>query len=448
MPVVYKILFEVKLLHEFYLTRSDGQTIFSLPAQGDRIEFLKDRFLRNERNITSELLFDLRGSINKTFENHHLRLLPAYAGCKIAVEVKRKTLADGTTVYDPKIPLPADLNIFLTLTKINNAADGYTNMKLKRTSNSIYYFSNENIPGAKTFPVLSNAISDFDASLVYEQGEPALFGPDDVREFYIDKNGNGQWLKVAGNRFVNENDRILFPRRFFYTFRPEENVTEAEVVLKDKNGNPVVISRDEYGTTKNAVTFKSAVPMQKIMLDFSTGDAAGLPAVLVSDDIIYTLEITDSNGNTKSSRLIFFDDDAALPGSWAVINIKPRVANAAFNLLDNNGFLIARQMPDSSIVPPPVFEIRAMSRLSFWRYMHDKKKKLKNEHPDFLFAQNDSLVSTLPRPLTYSLTLFKKPDNSLHYLPNPQPFDLVRMESNKLYADILVPESDLFPLQP
>jgi hypothetical protein len=448
MPVIYKILVEVKVLHEFYLTQTDGQTIFNLPAQSDRIEFLRNQFLRSERNITSELFFDQPVILNKIFENYHLKLLPAYAGCKIAIEVKRQTLPDGTVVYTPKVPLPEDLNIFLLLTKINDTPDAYTNTRMKRTNNSVYYFSNENIPDGKTFPSLSNPISAFDAALAYEQGDPASFGPNDIREFYIDKNGNSQWLSVAGNGFVNENDRILFPRRFYYLFSAGENVTEAEVILKDKNGNPVVISRDQNGGTKSKLTFKSANPLQKIRLDFSTGDAAFVPSSQVSDDLVYMLEITDNNGVTKSSRLIFFEDDAVLRSSWAAINIKPRVVNTDFNLLDNSGFLITRRMPDNSIVPAPVFEIRVKSRLSFWRYIHDKKNKLKNEHPDFLFVQNDNLVSEIPRPLTYSLTLFKKPDNSLHYLPNPLPFHPVKLESNKLYADIVVPESDLFPLEP
>lgn len=447
MPVIYKTLFEVKLLHEFYLTQPDGQTIFDLPGQSDRIDFLLNRWMLNARNINNEVNFELPENGRTTFENYHLKLLPAYAGCKIAIEVRKQMLPDSTIVYTPKISLPDDLNILLLLTKKNDALDRYTNGKLKRTTNAVFYFSNENIPGVKTFPVLSNAISAFDAALTYEQGEIAMFGPNDLREFYIDKDGNDQWLNITGSGFVNENDRLLFPRRFFYSFSEAENVTEAGVVLKDKNGNPVVISRDEYGTEKNIVTFTSTHTLQKIMLDFSTGDAKSLPASPANDDMVYTLEITDNNGNTRVHSLIFLDD-AGVQNSWGVVNIKPKVTDNAFNLLDNNGFLIKRIMPDSSIVPAPVFEIRVKSRFSFWRYIHEKKKKLKNEHPDFLFVQNNNLVSLIPRPLSYSLILFKKPDNSLHFLPNPQPFNSIKTESNGQFSDIFVPESDMFPLQP
>ncbi|HEX5111260.1 MAG TPA: hypothetical protein VFV79_00325, partial [Saprospiraceae bacterium] len=335
-----------------------------------------------------------------------------------------------------------------TKTNDSPSLEGYTNSKLRKASNAAYYLSNENIPGVKTFPSLSNPISAFDASAVYEQGEPALFAPNDIREFYVDKDGNDQWLNVAGTGFVNENDRNLFPRSFFYTFSPTENVTSAEVILKDKDGNPVVISRDQYGTTKSLLKFEDTSPLRKIRLDFSTGDSVSLPHTSMSGDLVYSLEITDNNGITRTTPVIFFDDGFVESNNWAVINIKPAVTNAAFNLLDGTGLLITRRNPDASIVPAPIFEIRLKSRLSYWRYIHDKRKKLKNDHLDFLFEQGDNLVSLLPRPLTYSFTLFKKPDNSLHYLPNPQPFDMVRMENERIYADIIVPESDLFPLQP
>lgn len=448
MSVIYKILFEVKLLHEFYLTQPGGQSVFDLPAQNDRINFLFNRFKRGDRDISSELLFELPDSVHKTFGDYHLKLLPSYAGCKVAVEVQKQRLPDGTVVYPPKIPLPGALNISFLIIRKNSAWDAYSNAKLQRVTNALYYFSNENVSGVKPYPFLSNNISPFDATITYEQGEPALFGPNDIRAFYIDKDSNSQWLNITGAGFVNENDRVLLPLRFSYAFNIADNITSAEVVLKDKDGNAVVLSRDEYGTEKKGVAFKSAVPLQKIMLDFSRGDIATVPAFAADENIFYTLEVTDNNGNTKTSRFLFFSDAHSLRESCGLINIMPKVTNLAFNLLDDNGFLLTRIMPDSSIVAPPVFEIRMKSRLSFWRYINDEKKKLKNEHTDFLFPQNDNLVSLLPRPLSFTPFLLKKPDNTPYYLPNPLPFEMIKTENGKQYTDIFVPESVLFPLMP
>ena len=87
MPAIYKILFEVRVLHEYYLTQADGQSIFNLANQNDRIDFIKNRFLQDDRSINSELSFTLPDSLKKIFDDYHLSLLPIYSGCKVAVEV-------------------------------------------------------------------------------------------------------------------------------------------------------------------------------------------------------------------------------------------------------------------------------------------------------------------------------------------------------------------------
>lgn len=449
MAVLYKILFEIKVLHEFYLTLPNGQTVFGLPAQTDRINFLFDRFARGDRDFNNEIHFDLPEQVRKTFSNYRLKLLPSYAGCKVGMEVQKETLPDDTVVYRPKILLPDDLNISILLVRESNAWDGYTGTILQRVTNAVYYFSNENVSGAKTFPVLSNGIPAFDAAHLYEQGETASFGINDIRAFYTDKDGNAQWLPVVGTGFVNESDRVLLPLRFFYSFNPLDTVTEALVTLKDSNGDPVVLSRDEYGGEKTVFEFKSDISLKKIMLDFSRGDVRSLLNSAADDALYYTLEVTDSNGVTAIHRFVFLNDaNADLRGSWGLINIRPKVTNPAFNLLDNGGFLLTRIMPDSSKVAPPVFEIRIRSRLSFWRYINDEKKKLKNEHPEFLFSQNNNLVSLLPQPLSYTAFLLKKSDNTPYYLPNPLPFEITKAENGKQYTDIVVSESALFPLVP
>ena len=44
MNTVFKILFEVKLLHEYYLTDTKGENIFDINLQADRINFLREKF--------------------------------------------------------------------------------------------------------------------------------------------------------------------------------------------------------------------------------------------------------------------------------------------------------------------------------------------------------------------------------------------------------------------
>ena len=56
MATIYKILFDVKLFHEFYLTEPNGNTIFNIVSQVDRLNFLMDQFEepRGEKLIEPE----------------------------------------------------------------------------------------------------------------------------------------------------------------------------------------------------------------------------------------------------------------------------------------------------------------------------------------------------------------------------------------------------------
>jgi hypothetical protein len=42
MALIYKILFEVKLIHEYFFTDKNGDTIFAQANQSDRINMLLD----------------------------------------------------------------------------------------------------------------------------------------------------------------------------------------------------------------------------------------------------------------------------------------------------------------------------------------------------------------------------------------------------------------------
>ena len=136
--------------------------------------------------------------------------------------------------------------------------------------------------------------------------------------------------------------------------------------------------------------------------------------------------------------------------NWATIHIKPRVTNAAFNLLDDQGYLITRKPPVGNINDPPLFEIRMTSRLTYWRYINNNQQKFdENNYPDELLNYQDGLlISKNPRNSTYSVTYYKKPDNSFYFLPNPEDYALIRRENKQLFTEILLPSSKLFPVAP
>lgn len=435
----YKTLFEVKVFHEYYLTNSDGETVFDHVLQKDRIDFLFGRFTKDETNINSELAYVLSTSGKEMFKNHHLRLLTTYAGFKVVIEVNTQTLPDGTETYQPKIPLSADDCISVLLTKKNNMIDGYTNSRLNRQVNSLFYFSNEEFLGSKVSPSLSNSIPAFDASFPYEQGELATHGVNDVRAFYMDSTNTIQWLPMVGSGYANENDRLLVPLGFFYSIDLSDNVTTVDFALKDSSNSVVA----EYHFIQNE-------PIKKVFVAVKGNDVTTLPKASPSVELVYTLEVTGNNGYHKILKLIFYEEQE-VGNVWAMVHIKPKATNSNFDLLDGVGSLITQRKPDGTFNPlHPLFEIRVKSKITFWRYINEEGNNFQqNLHTDQLELNTGKLVSKKPRSLSFSPVFYKKPDNSAYYLPNPRPHALFRLESDRLYTDVYVSESgDLFPLGP
>jgi hypothetical protein len=440
--VNYKILFEVQLHHEFYLTNSDGSSVFDLALQADRQQQLRNRFASRQATVDDDVLFTVPAFAEPLFRQYRLHLLPSYSGFQVLVEVKAQALGDGTVVYRPVVPLPPDLPVTIAVVKKNAAMDSFSNQRFLRPLPAAYLLSNDSMPAARTFPYLCNPVAAFDAGRVYEQGELASFGPGDLRQFYFDGAAD-QWKKITGSCFVSEADAMVLPRRFSYRLDIADAVTSAEVQLIDAGGQVV-----------RTAAFSSTTALGSLPLDFSNDDLlpkrpdvqSFLTGATTSG--LYSLSITLNHTSTRVHKIVFAPDAAEWADCWAWVTIKPVSANTAFNLLAADGFLVTRKPVAGGRVPAPVFEIPVKSRFTFWRYGNDKAAQLKTstETADFCDVAGPYLVSKTPRPATYLPTLFRKADNTLHYLPNPVSYTAISSAGKRLYTDILVPSSKMFPI--
>jgi hypothetical protein len=440
MNTVYKILFEVKLLHEFYLTDRNGSNIFSIATQAGRLNFLKSRFDTNDENINGDVDFMVPIQAKAIFDNYDLKLLPTYAGFKVVISVIPQKLLDGTVVYEPKNTLPNDLGIPVLVVKKGNQLNNFTNSKLEKTLPTAYYFSNDTtVSGNRIPPFLTADVSAFDAAVSYEQGELVKFAANDYREFYKDDSDTVQWISLSGNAFANENDRLLLPLNFYYAFPQNSAVTQVNFTLSDSDGLEV----DKFD-------FKNDKALNKVRLTIDKKKVKVLPVVIANEKSIYTLTVTGNSGYNKTHRVVFYQDEKEIRDSLGLVLMKVKTSATAYNLLDNTGKLIAKKQSDGTYNPaPPVFEVNFKSKPSFWRYINNARKNLKSGlHTDLLLLKNGTLISKVPKALTYTSTLFRKPDNTLYYLPNPEPYQPVTFEKDKMYSDIMVQESALFPLAP
>jgi len=437
MSLIYKTLFEVKLMHEYYLTDADGKTVFQLANQVDRINFLLNQFSTDRPSVNGDIEFTFPKEMESKFGNYYLKLLSTYSGFKVAIRVNQQLLSDGTLVYEPFVALPDDLNIYIQIGKKSGAFDSYTHSGVYSPVASTFIFSNENISGAKTFPYITSAISAFDASRPYTQGDIASYGANDIRQYYKDTVGD-QWEAIPGSAFANENDRLLLPLRFYYSFPNLSNITNAVFVLKDKNDNPV-----------KSISVNSSDFLSKTPLDLSgVTDQVTMPESFQFADVIFTLEVTGSNGYSATHSLIF-NDLLYRRDTWALVIIKNKVTEPSFNLLASDGFLIKRKLNTGDWNEAPIFEIPIKSRFPFFRFINEKGKELNiaSSLTDYLFKEGTFLLSKRPRSISGSyFRLQKEGTTDTAYIPNPLNYDLKKDSKDRLCLDIMVPESDLFPV--
>lgn len=436
MAINYKTLFEVKLLHEYYLTRQDGIVIFSIANQSDRLNFLMDQFSRGRGSINNDLLFELPYKAKKEYNDYNIKLVPTYSGFKVAVRVNQKRLGDNSLVFEPFVPLPDGFSINILFSARNNFVDAYTSSRISSALPGTYFFSNDS---NKIFPFLTNAPSPQDPGYNYEQGELASFGPNDIRGFYQNAAGD-QWEPFSGSAFANENDRLLLPLKFRYSFPTGSQPAVAGFTLKNKDGEII----QSFNFTNDGV-------LEKKDLDFSgkrdllvPGNTSSLP------DFTFSLEVTGDNGYARTHPVLFNDLFFGRP-LWAMASILLRTNDPNFSSIANDGYLVKRKDPAGIWTNAPVFEIPVKSKFTFWRYIHERGKKLDliPDLQDYLFEEGGMLLTKKPRSIARSFFLLQKEGSAdTKYTPNPVSYALSKDSKQRLCFDIVVPKSALFPVLP
>lgn len=441
--IIYKTLVEVQLLHEYYLTNSDGTTVFDSGV--NKLDFLMDRFGKGIPSIGESLQYDVPVALQNFFKNYHLHVVANYAGFSILIRVVENKLADGTTVYEPFVKLPVDCNLLIQLSLKNNLLSAITNARINTALPAVYYFSNEIINSKKTFPLLPERISAQNDAYAYEQGELYLDKKNNICQFYL--NGTKRdFLPVQGLGFANANDQLLVPLQFVYKFNAADNVTKARFQLKNSKGKTV-----------RSYEFNTDHSLQQVLINFNNNQSPKLlplpqniltlPQSVGTVQNLYTLNITLNGKKIIVYKIMFYERDNSLGACWGVVNIKPTVSNPDFNLFEDDGTIKYKKLPNGNIVAAPVFEVPIKSRIIYWRYINDLLVKLKaGASNDFLDKEGNNLVSKIPRPTSYLPTLFKDDSSKLHYLPNPVSDESMTIEGQKIYTNIYVAKSKMFPV--
>lgn len=432
MTINYKILCEVKLLHEYYLSDQDGTTIFDKALQQERLDYLQGRANFRQPSIEKDLAFEVPESAQAVFSNHKLRLVRSYSGFKIFAAVKEQALGGGIKGFRPEFTLNDSLPIIVNLKPQTPVLETLSNSPLKKALPAKYYFTNRNLGDAQSFPVLSRPLPLRDDTLTYEHGELVLDPGDNLsKAFFFGKDGSKNWHVVNGSGFANSNDLSLLPSEFYYSFSKTDAITSATFTLKNSVGDVV------SSVTKNGSL------LEGVRLDFGTTVPVKLDGVSTTLSEMYTLEVAGSGGFARVHPVVFADRKLAASDTWGIIHLNPRVTDPQYNLLGDDGLLFTRRNADGTKTPHPIFEIRVKSRFSFWKYISQTGEKILDNATLHPFLDYDAASGSFETKQMLNASYLPTDFGSLG-IPSPETDTFLESDKKRVFISIRVPKSNLF----
>ncbi len=433
--VIYKRLFEVQILHDYYLTDAKGGSFFSV-NKSDQEALLSIKTEKGTYDIKDLFKIEPVSKTKKILNDYKLVFAKTSLGFIVGVEVKVE-LVLNEVLYKPSLVIDKSLKLAFKIQSQVPFFRSVTNISFGSFKPAIYYFTNK---GKEVFnetdvvPVyeslsLANKPMTHQNGLLYEMGALVDFsGTLKEAEIFTDGNVPADWKDVKDKRCVTDADKLLLPAVFSYVFKPSQNITDAVFILEDKDSLEV-----------KTITQSSTSVMTKMTLDFNKVDTND-PNSAVIPSGFYTLKM-NLNGGATIAYPIHLNDELYSKDNFGVIEITFDEENSPFSLLDAQGFLKTRINAANEKITHPVFEIRLKNRSTYWRY-HVNGNFSPAEvaaTASFLTHTNTKLISNTPKSLTNALVPFI--NGSTLMLPHPKSSD-IRIENDRIFSEIYISQSN------
>ncbi len=435
--IIFKRLFEVQILHDYFLTTDDGVSFFEMNKTNKK-NLISKKLTSNIYNIKDFFEIKPLSTTETRISEYKLIMKNTALGFLVGVEVDVEDQA-GEFVYKPRYKLNENINLTFSIKQRVPFFKSITNINLRSKLPSIYYFTNKGKeeftvptdPSFETLPISDKALPHQDGR-IYEMGALIDFGGN-IKEAlqYTDGNDANHWEEIEDRRFVSNADKIVLPSKFNYTIAKEQLVTQIEFILKDEDDNEV-----------KKINQNGIEAIENIILDFTKDDT--------SNEIVsgfYTLSVKENAGSEVIHK-IYLNNDIYDKNYLGIIDIRLDELNSAYSLLDADGYLNRNIDSVTLKKSHPIFELRFKNRKTYWRYNKEIEftNDEKNDTNEFLSEVSDvELVSALPKALTEVLTPFKKsnPPNPPQELMLPPPkVSSIKVEKEKIFSEIYINQSN------
>jgi hypothetical protein len=350
--ITYNILFEVNILHHYFLNR--GERVFDLMTEEEKAEIMMKYDVREFFSIIPS------DECRKKLEAHQCIFKATSKG--LIVGLRAESNGEDPPRFKPFSHLPDDLEFIFHVHFSDHALMNYSALPLSGNGGTIYVFGNVSGGVARQYPSISATAPLFKTGTEYLPGDMVSDNLGNPTKLFIAKlkNTSGtsnttNWLrekKADGFpvTYANVNDRRTLVRGTFL-YRVTTAGVEPAVTIKNASGNEVKARID-------------IIPGDFRILQV---DMRGLP------EGIYSMHAESSSPAYSDDISFFLLQQSASP--VGVIQVRVKSDQAAYNLLDAEGFMLS-----------PEFRLRFRNRATHWRYIGK----------DF----NEGSVTGLPLPLT------------------------------------------------
>lgn len=424
--IIYKKIFEVRVLHDYFLATQDNSYFSSALSDQDRATRLLQK---HNFDLDNVLQITPTSSCITTMKNYRLRFIKTKFGFFVAQEVESVIQNSGAIFYKPVLPLEASSGLSFDIRVLNSYFQNFSGIPIKKAISSIYYFSNNDDESAKTYPVLSLPVPDFDPSQVYEMGELTVKDEQlSLANITTNDDDPDYWQNIEDFGFVNRADSLLLPRKFRFLLSSNNLPTAITATLFELEGT-VVKTIDVLVNGNN-----------QLSLDFCNN-----PIADCVEEGWYDLEIKDQDDGILFFKRVLLNEALYNPSNFGVIEIFPGT-DTTFSLVDADGFILHRINANESRESHPIFEIRFRSRNTYWRY------KSKDAFSPTDTGTTDSVLDIAPD--TGDTVLIAKKSETLVEgvnklleglsLPNPNPSTMKYGTDGKIYSDIYISSINRF----